>query len=125
MDLEHVSAGKSPYNPTKRQPKQVQQTLFPKRSLRPAYRVSNEQIERIIRQMSAKGLCGRQMVHAYLQRQLRHNCRPNTIRSSGATLRIFLASLSDAAVGIYLGSTQSISAPLLNMSRILASPQSL
>ena len=91
MNLEHVSAGKSPYNPTQRQPKQVQQTLFPKRSLRPAYRVSNEQIERIMRHISAKGLCGRQMVRAYLRRQVRHNCRPNTICSSGSTLRIFLA----------------------------------
>lgn len=30
------------------------------------------------------------MVHDYLRRQLRHNCRPNTIRASGSTLMIFL-----------------------------------
>ena len=84
MNLEHVSAGKSFYKPAQNHPKQVQRTLFPKVYLRPAYRVSNEQIERIMRQMSAKGLCGRQMVRAYLHRQLRHNCRPNTIRASGA-----------------------------------------
>jgi site-specific recombinase XerD len=40
--------------------------------------------------MSAEGLCGRKKVRDYLRRQLRHNCRPNTIRSSGTTILLFL-----------------------------------
>jgi integrase/recombinase XerD len=90
MNLEHVSAGKSPYSPSEFRPKPIQLAIFPKISFRPAYRVSNEQIERILRRMSATGLCGRQKVRDYLRRQLRHNCRPNTIRSSGTTILLFL-----------------------------------
>lgn len=90
MDLEHVSAGKSNYSPTAFQLKPIQLSIFPKISLRPAYRVSNEQIERIMRKMSARGLCGRKKVRDYLRRQLRHNCRPNTIRASGSTILLFL-----------------------------------
>lgn len=90
MNLEHVSAGKSHHSPTKFRPKPIQLSIFPKISLRPVYRVSNEQIQRILRRMSAGGLCGKEKVHDYLRRQLRHNCRPNTIRSSGSTILLFL-----------------------------------
>jgi len=90
MNLEQVSAGKSRFIPTTSRPKPIQLSIFPKISLRPAYRVSQEQIERIMRRMSAAGLCGRQKVRAYLRRQLRHNCRPNTICSSGSTILLFL-----------------------------------
>jgi len=83
MNLEHVSAGKSTYSLTEFRSKPIQLSIFPKQSLRPAYRVSNEQIERIMRKMSAGELCSREKVRDYLRRQLRHNCRPNTIRSSG------------------------------------------
>jgi integrase/recombinase XerD len=90
MNLEHVSAGKSTYSPTAIQPKAIQLSIFPKISLRPAYHVSNEQIERTLRRISAEGLCGSDMVRDYLCRQLRHNCRPSTIRSSGTTIVLFL-----------------------------------
>ena len=90
MNLEQVPAGKSTYKPTSSQPKPIQLSIFPKRSLRPAYRVSSEQIDRIMRRMSADGLCGLDHAHGYLRRQLRHNCRPNTIRTSGVTIRLFL-----------------------------------
>ena len=90
MNLEQVSAGKSPYSPLEFRAKPIQLAIFPKISFRPAYRVSNVHIERILRRMSATGLCGRQKVRDYLQRQLRHNCRPNTIRSSGTTIVLFL-----------------------------------
>jgi len=90
MNLEHVSAGKSSSTPTEFRVQPIQIPLFPKQSLRPAYRVSSEQIEGILRKMSVGGLCGRQQVCDYLGRQLRHNCRPNTIRSSGATILLFL-----------------------------------
>lgn len=91
MNLEQVHVGKSTYTPIAFQSKAVQLPLFPKQSLRPAYRVSHEHIERIMRKMSVEGLCGREMVRDYLRRQLRHNCRPNTIRSSGSTILLFLA----------------------------------
>lgn len=91
MNLEHVSVEKSTYGLKAVPPNPIQLPLFPKQSLRPAHRVSHEHIERILRRMSAKGLCGREMVRDYLRRQLRHNCRPNTIRASGATLLLFLA----------------------------------
>jgi integrase/recombinase XerD len=90
MNLEHVSAGNSAYSPTAVRPKAIQLSIFPKISLRPAYHVSNEQIERTLRRMSAAGLCGTDEVHDYLRRQLRHNCRPSTIRSSGTTIVLFL-----------------------------------
>jgi hypothetical protein len=91
MDLDHVSAGKCTYGLKAFPPNPIQLSLFPKQSLRPAYRVSHDHIERILRRMSAGGLCGSEMVLDYLQRQLRHNCRPNTIRSSGSTILLFLA----------------------------------
>ena len=90
MNLEHVSAGKSSYSPPAIRPKAVQLSIFPKISLRPAYHVSNEQIERTLRRISAAGLCGSDKVRDYLRRQLRHNCRPGTIRSSATTIVLFL-----------------------------------
>jgi len=90
MDLEHATAGKSLYSPTEFRPKPIQLSIFPKASLRPAYRVSHEQIERIMQRMSAGGLCGKEKVRDYLLRKLRHNCRPGTIRSSGSTILLFL-----------------------------------
>jgi len=90
MNLEHVSAGKGPNKFSEYCPKPIQLSIFPKVSLRPAYRVSNEQIERFMRRISAKRLCGGEEVRDYLRRQLRRNCRPNTIRSSGATILLFL-----------------------------------
>ena len=90
MNLEHVSPGKSLNKFPKYCPKPNQLSIFPKVSLRPAYRVSNVQIERSMRRISAKRLCGGEEVRDYLRRQLRRNCRPNTIRSSGATILLFL-----------------------------------
>ena len=46
MTLEHVPAGKSAYSPAAFRPKAIQLSIFPKISIRPAYHVSNEQIER-------------------------------------------------------------------------------
>jgi site-specific recombinase XerD len=63
----------------------------PRKRLAPAYLVSHEHIERILRRMSDRGLFGEEQVRDYLLRQLRHNCRPNTIRSSGSTILLFLA----------------------------------
>jgi integrase/recombinase XerD len=90
MNLEHVSAGKCVSSPTAVRARAIQLSIFPKISLRPAYHVSNEQIERSLRRMSAAGLCGTDKVHDYFRRQLRHNCRPSTIRSSATTIVLFL-----------------------------------
>ncbi len=90
MNLEHVSAGKSHYSPTRSGTKPIQLSIFPKISLRPAYLVSNEQIDHLMRTMSEEGLCGKDQVRNYLRRQLRHNCRPNTIRTNGTTILLFL-----------------------------------
>ncbi len=48
MNLEHASAGKGPNKFSEYCPKPIQLSIFPKVSLRPAYRVSNEQIERFM-----------------------------------------------------------------------------
>jgi len=90
MTLEHVSPGESPNKFPEYCPKPIQLSIFPKVSLRPAYRVSNVQIERSMRRISAKRLCGGEEVRDYLRRQLRRNCRPSTIRSSSATILLFL-----------------------------------
>ena len=90
MDLEHVSAGESTHRFLESVPKPIQLPIFSKVSLRPAYFVSNKQIERITRKISANKLCGREEVRDYLHRQLRRNCRPNTICSSGTTILLFL-----------------------------------
>jgi len=91
MDLNHVSAGESTNSPKKFHPRPIQLSIFPKQSLRPAYLVSHEHIERIMRRMSTEELFGREQVRDYLIRQLRHNFRPNTIRSNGTTILLFLA----------------------------------
>ena len=90
MDLDQVTTGKSPYSSKEFGFKPIQLSIFPKISLRPTYRVIHEQIERIMRRMSDRELYGREKVRDYLMRQLRHNCRPNTIRSNGATILLFL-----------------------------------
>jgi len=89
MNLEHVSAEKSPNKFPEYCPKPIQLSIFPKVSLRPACRVSNEQIERFIQRISANRLCREEEVRDYLRRQLRRNCRPSTIRSSSATILLF------------------------------------
>ena len=91
MNLEHVSAGKKLYNPAKFHPKPTKLSIFSKISVHSAYDVSNEKIERIMHRMFESKLCGRQKVFDYLSGQLRHNCWPNTIRTNGTTILLFLA----------------------------------
>jgi integrase/recombinase XerD len=90
MNLELIFAEESPYRETAYPLRPIQIPLFPKKALWPAHRLSNEQIERILRKVSARELCGKRQVEAYLRRQLRHYCRPSTIRSSGTTIILFL-----------------------------------
>jgi integrase/recombinase XerD len=91
MNLEHVSAGKSTYSHTQIRPQRIQLPLFPKKSTFSPYRISNAHIEDILRKITARGLCGRSQVKDYLRKKLRQNCQPNTIRTIGSTILLFLA----------------------------------
>jgi integrase/recombinase XerD len=91
MNLEHVLAGRSIYYSHRQiQPQPIQLPLFPKRFLYSPYCISKTEIELILGKISARGLCGRSQVEGYLRKKLRHNCRPNTIRSSGSVILLFL-----------------------------------
>jgi len=90
MNLEPVSAGKNKSDLTGPPPPPIQLSIFPPKSQRSAFRVSSEIIDRVMRKMTSMGLCGKEMVRDYLRRQLRHNCRPNTIRTSSGTILLFL-----------------------------------
>ena len=90
MNLNQVPAGKIKSGLTGPPPPPIQLSLFPKKSQRPAYRVSSEIIDRVMRKISSMGLRGKGLVRDYLRRQLRHNCRPNTIRNTSATILLFL-----------------------------------
>ena len=91
MNLEHVSSGKSTYSHTQIRPQRIQLPLFPKKSTFSPYRISNAHIEDILRKITARGLCGRSQVKDYLRKKLRQNCQPNTIRTIGSTILLFLA----------------------------------
>jgi site-specific recombinase XerD len=93
MGLDAVVAGKDTYGLKKSPSRSVQPSPFPKQFLRPAYGVSSEIIDRVLHQIATDGLGGGGLVGDYLRRQLRHNCRPNTLRASGATISLFLAFL--------------------------------
>ena len=90
MNLEHVSAGKSLGHPFEPPPKANQIPLLPQRIARSTYRVSHHHIERTLQKLSARGLCGKEEVQGYLRSKLRHNCKPNTIRSNSSTILLFL-----------------------------------
>ena len=90
MNLEQVSAEKSIVSTFESPPKAIQIPLFPQRIVHSTYRVSHNHIERALRKLSARGLCGREEVRDYLRTKLRHNCKPNTIRSSSSTILLFL-----------------------------------
>jgi hypothetical protein len=66
MNLEHVSAGKSTYSHTQIRPQPIHLPLFPKKSAFSPYRISNAYIEKILRKLTARGLCGRSLVEDYL-----------------------------------------------------------
>ena len=58
MNLEQLPAWKSAHNPRTFNLPPIQLPLFPKQALREQYRVSSEQINRIMVKVSARGLCG-------------------------------------------------------------------
>jgi integrase/recombinase XerD len=58
-------------------------------------RLKNPLIEKCLKQLVKKGLFGRPFVKDYLYGLKRRNCRPNTIRSYGETLVVFLSYLKE------------------------------
>lgn len=90
MGLNQTSAGKNQTGVNGPPPPPIQLSLFPRKSLRPAVRVSSEIIDRVMRKMTSMGLCGQVLVHDYLRRQFRHNYRPNTIRTTGGCRPLWL-----------------------------------
>jgi integrase/recombinase XerD len=58
-------------------------------------RLKNPLIEKCLKQLVKRGLFGRPYVKDYLYGLKRRNCRPNTIRSYGTTLMVFLSYLKE------------------------------
>ena len=56
MDLNQVPAGKIKSGHNGPPPPPIQLSLFPKKSLRPAFRVSSEIIDRVMHKMTSMGL---------------------------------------------------------------------
>lgn len=56
---------------------------------------NNPLIAKIIQIISDRGLCGLSHVREYLLTKYRSNCRPNTIRSNGCTIILFLSFLKN------------------------------
>jgi len=90
MTVEHVVQAKihhgRPINPPE-SPDQEPGALTP--------RLKNPLIEKCLKQLVKKGLFGRPFVKDYLYGLKRRNCRPNTIRSYGSTLLLFLSYLKE------------------------------
>jgi len=57
-------------------------------------RIVNPEIDRVLQRLSDSGLCGQAHVTQYLLYLHRRNCRPNTIRSNGSAIILFLAFLT-------------------------------
>jgi integrase/recombinase XerD len=58
------------------------------------HRVTSPEIARVLQRISTKALCGKDHVTQYLLYLHRKNCRPNTIRSNGNAIILFLAFLT-------------------------------
>ena len=92
MNLEQLFSEKSVFSNTPYPPKQIQVPLFYVTGLSP-HRVSSAKIERVLEEITRRGLSGRAQVDDYLRSQLRRNCRPNTISSNSTAIMLFLAFL--------------------------------
>lgn len=94
MNLEHVSVENSEYR--KYYPPELNKsTTFPQKEARSGsgHRVSSPEIVRVLRGLSDKRLCGLRHVERYLHDLYCRNCRPNTIRSNGTAIILFLGFL--------------------------------
>ena len=103
MNLEHVSVENSKYqreyfppDPNKAETYQYNPAApYPNLSEGAGSEVANPQIAWILQRISAKGLCGLGHVREYLLFLHRGNCRPNSIRSYGCTIILFLSFLKN------------------------------
>ncbi len=92
MNLEQLFSEKSVFSNAPYPLKPIQVPLFYVTDLSP-HRVSSAKIERILKEISNRGLCGQAQVADYLRSKLRCNCRPNTIRTNSTAILLFLAFL--------------------------------
>jgi integrase/recombinase XerD len=98
MNLEHVSAeSRTAQRTSCRTGKDTLTHLISNRSIleRDQF-IRNAQIDRIVHRLLEQKLLGIEHVRQYLHDQHRRNCRPNTIRSTGANLTGFLRFLKDS-----------------------------
>ena len=100
MNLEHVSAeSRTDNHKGCRTGKDQSAHLISNRSgSKPDPFIFNAHIDRILRRISEQKLLGIEHVRQYLHDQHRRNCRPNTIRSTGANLTGFLRFLKDSGI---------------------------
>jgi len=100
MNLEYVSVENSKYHRDYYPPGLDKSTvsLTYTQPLRQAEadepRVANPEIDRVLQRLSNKALCGKAHVTQYLLYLHRKNCRPNTIRSNGSAIILFLTFLN-------------------------------
>jgi integrase/recombinase XerD len=98
MNLEHVSVEDSKFRRQHYPPERNKSTPFSRREPQSSsdHGLSSREIVRVLRQLSDKGLCGLQQVEQYLHDLYCRNCRPNTIRSNGTAIILFLSFLKIA-----------------------------
>jgi site-specific recombinase XerD len=95
MNLEHVSVEDSKYRREYYPPEQNKSTPFLQKEAGSGshLKVSSPEILRVLGKLSDKGLCGQAHVKQYLHELHCLNCRPNTIRSNGTAIILFLSFL--------------------------------
>ena len=93
MDLEYVSVEKSRYHEEYYRPESNKSTTFSRKEARSVcdHEVSRREIDRVLGEISDKGLCGHEHVREYLHEQYCRNCRPSTIRGNGTAIILFLS----------------------------------
>ena len=98
MDFEGVPVENSKYRREYYPPESDKSTTFPHREVHPDpdHKISNPEIDYILRKLSNEGLCGQAHVGHYLHDMHCRNCRPNTIRNSGFTIVSFLRFIRSA-----------------------------
>ena len=95
MDLEYVSVENSKCHREYYPLELNKPTTLPQKDTRSSanHRVSTPEIVYVLRKLFDKGLCGQAHVKQYLHNLYRCNCRPNTIRTNGFAIILFLSFL--------------------------------
>jgi site-specific recombinase XerD len=100
MNREYVSVENSKYHRDYYPPaldKSTASLIYPpplRQSEADEPRGANPEIDRVLQRLSDRGLCGEAHVTQYLLYLHRRNCRPNTIRSNGSAIILFLTFLT-------------------------------